>query len=95
MIRTNHKAYVSFFDTVSHAILDLARIAFARMRTSWVDYQAHRERRDAFKTLLRLDQKALKDIGLTRYDVLWASKLPLHVNAAEELQKIRNQNRFL
>lgn len=52
-----------------------------------------RERRDAFKTLLRLDERTLKDIGLARGDVVWASRLPLHANAAAELQKIRNKNK--
>lgn len=51
----------------------------------------HRERRNAFKTLLSLDARALSDIGLNQGDVSWASHLPLCVNASNELQKIRNQ----
>lgn len=47
------------------------------------------ERRDAFKTLLTLGPRELNDIGLDRDDIIAASKLPLRVNASEELQKLR------
>lgn len=45
--------------------------------------------RDAFRTLLRLDDHELADIGITRADVRWASKLPIDVNASQELEKLR------
>ena len=45
--------------------------------------------RDAFNHLLSLDETMLKDIGLRRDDVLWATKLPLSINAALELEKTR------
>ena len=47
--------------------------------------------RAAFDTLTRLDDRHLKDIGLTREDVEWASNLPLSRNAAEAL-KLRRSN---
>lgn len=58
--------------------------------TAW-----HRERarlktdRLAFETLLRLDDETLEDIGYTRKDVVRASKLPLEMNAAEQLRRNR------
>ena len=45
--------------------------------------------RDAFNTLLGLDDRALTDIGVKREDVLWASRLPLSFNAAQELEKLK------
>ena len=47
--------------------------------------------RDAFRRLVALDDAALKDIGVTRNDVIWASQLPLSQNASLELEKIARQ----
>lgn len=47
-----------------------------------------REDRDAFRQLLKLDDTLLKDIGVNKADVLWASELPLSVNASVELQNL-------
>ena len=49
----------------------------------------------AFSHLLSLDQHILDDIGVTRDDVFWASRLPLSKNASRELEKIAlaNKNR--
>jgi len=44
--------------------------------------------RQAFENVLTLDDRALKDIGLTREDVMWASRLPLSQDAAMRLQQI-------
>ena len=43
--------------------------------------------RRAFDTLTRLDDRELRDIGLTREDVEWASKLPLSWNAAQAMRE--------
>ena len=51
--------------------------------------QKRRIDRDAFNTLLGLDDRALTDIGVKREDVLWASRLPLSFNAAQELEKLK------
>ena len=48
----------------------------------------HRMNRKAVKSLAVLDEKTLKDIGLTRGDVTWASNLPDSVSAATELEII-------
>lgn len=57
-------------------------------------YQArkqHRIDRQAFLQMLKLDDRMLADIGVTHGDVLWASNLPIEVNAARELTLIRRQ----
>lgn len=40
----------------------------------------------ALNDLLKLDDDTLKDIGLSRSDLLWAGSLPLSKNAVAELQ---------
>ena len=42
----------------------------------------------ALKSLLTLDNKMLKDIGVSRGDVQWASNLPLSSTATTELEII-------
>lgn len=59
-------------------------------------YRTRRQRRidrAAYRNMLRLDDAMLKDIGVTRADVLWASELPLSENAALELQRIARRGR--
>ncbi|MEM8541312.1 MAG: hypothetical protein AAGF25_10190 [Pseudomonadota bacterium] len=48
--------------------------------------------RDAFNSILTLDERSLADIGVTREEVLWASKLPLSENAALELKVLKSGN---
>jgi len=62
---------------------------FETIRQAWKLRQHRRTDRDAFNTLLRLDDRALQDIGVSREDVLWASRLPLTFNAAQELEKLK------
>ena len=47
-----------------------------------------REKRDACNAMLLLEDAMLRDIGVTRANVEWASKLPLEMNAAEELRRL-------
>ncbi len=49
----------------------------------------------AFKNLLTLEANILQDIGVTKEDVIWASKLPLSKNAALELDKIAKANKTM
>ena len=62
---------------------------FETIRQAWNLRQQRRTDRDAFNTLLRLDDRALRDIGVSREDVMWASRLPLTFNAAQELEKLK------
>lgn len=69
---------------------------FSRFGTIWARIKEYRDRRDAFRVLLHLDERMLDDIGLSRADILWAARLPLKVNAALELRRIsetRKSNR--
>lgn len=47
--------------------------------------KSQRDARDAFMRSLRLDDKILDDIGVTREEVEWAARLPLEVNASSAL----------
>ncbi|WP_205042102.1 DUF1127 domain-containing protein [Rhodoligotrophos defluvii] len=49
--------------------------------------------RQGLKDLLAADDWLLKDIGLTRNEVAWAMRLPLSVNAGEELNRIAKRGR--
>jgi len=63
-----------------------------RLLTRFGNYvvRKHNERidRQAFHHLLRLDDSLLKDIGVTRQDIIWASNLPLSVDAAAKIEEI-------
>lgn len=49
--------------------------------------------RDAFLTMLSLDDKLLDDIGVTRADVTWAANLPLSDDAATVLRQCTKGSR--
>ena len=49
--------------------------------------------REAFKHLLVLDDRILRDVGLTRADIIQANSLPLSQNAAQELENVSKMNR--
>jgi uncharacterized protein YjiS (DUF1127 family) len=58
----------------------------------------HWRARRSVRELQELDDRTLADIGVRRDEVLWASQLPLSVNAALELEaasfRRRRHNRF-
>lgn len=55
--------------------------------------QQQRLDRALLQNVAALDDHMLKDIGVTRGDVQWASKLPLSQNAAAELHQISLRRR--
>ena len=74
--------------------LDKTTRGTVRRFKAWLEARHQRRlNRQAFKQLLTLDDKVLRDIGLTRADVIEASSLPLSQNAAVELETISNTNR--
>lgn len=81
-------------DRSQFSFLESGLKAIEKVFSTWekniASYRANVERRDAFKRLQLLDQRTLKDIGLTKGDIDWASKLPIEQNAALELQRVRN-----
>lgn len=54
-------------------------------------YKQHLDRL-AFRKMLSLNEHLLKDIGITRADVMYATKLPLSVDAAKEVESIARRN---
>lgn len=62
------------------------RTVFSNIVGFVADRIHHRFQRKAFRKMLAFDDRILKDIGVTRGDVYWASELPLEINAGEELR---------
>lgn len=50
---------------------------------------ARRRDRAAFMALLGKEDWVYGDLGISRADVEWAARLPLHVNATRELERLR------
>ncbi len=44
--------------------------------------------RATFRYLMKLHPDILKDIGVTRGDVIWAASLPMTQNASQELERV-------
>ena len=51
-----------------------------------------RQDREAFLNLLGREEWVYHDMGISKADAEWASRLPLHINAARELEAIRRRN---
>jgi len=51
--------------------------------------------RSAMRELLSMDDKTLKDIGISRGDVQWASNLPLSTSPTTELEIVARRNRSI
>ena len=75
------------------ALLHNCRLVVSSVRKHLEDRKQHRISRDAFNNLLTLDDRTLKDIGVTRGQVEWASKLPKNLDAARELELLKLQHR--
>lgn len=71
--------------TVGHPLLHLADRLTARL--------SQIRCRKQFNRMLALDDHELHDIGVTRNEVEYASRLPLSVDAATELRRISLENR--
>ncbi|OUS08160.1 hypothetical protein A9Q96_01470 [Rhodobacterales bacterium 52_120_T64] len=57
------------------------------------DHVQRRADNKNFKYLMQLDDYMLKDIGVSRGDVIWAGTLPVNANASLELAKLALANR--
>lgn len=58
-----------------------------KILTQLRDVERRRKDRAAFRQMLNLDDHILRDIGVTREDVIWANNLPLSQNASCQLRK--------
>ncbi|MEE9375620.1 MAG: hypothetical protein V3V04_04735 [Rhizobiaceae bacterium] len=70
------------------------------LKKNWRDFATHmqlrqqrRIDRQAFRYMLTLENRILKDIGIDREDVNWANRLPLDRIASRELEKVARQNK--
>ena len=63
-----------------------------KMKTSLAQRRQRKIDRDAFRNLLLLDEASLKDIGVSKDDIIWASNLAMNENASKELEKVRANN---
>ena len=81
--------------TTGNKLSTIASTAIRQAVSKFVEkYQTrkqHHINRQAFLQMLTLDEHILADIGVTHGDLLWASKLPIEVNAAKELTLIKSQ----
>ena len=95
---TNCAKHVDCVVTNNHAsknhngLAKLTQSLFMKIKAYLALRRQRRINRDAMKSLLSLDEATLKDIGVSRDDVLWASTLPAQENASQELGKIRTAN---
>jgi uncharacterized protein YjiS (DUF1127 family) len=67
---------------------------FAKLRDHWKRRKSLIEDRRAFETMLALDEVILRDIGVSRDELEWASRLPLGFNAAREAKKAAERRRL-
>lgn len=65
---------------------------FLKVKAAYKMHQQRKIDREAFRTMLNLDEASLKDIGVTRNDIIYASKLAMNQSASKELEKIRATN---
>ncbi len=65
----------------------------SKIRNWWSARKQRRMDQKAFRQILSLSDAAIRDIGVTRSDVIWANSLPLGTNASAELKKAAHRNR--
>ncbi len=80
-----HRIFRKFGNHASHLLRNLAQLFQAQNR--------RRSDRKAVRELLTFTDEQLRDIGLAKNDVIFASKLTENYSATQELQKIaRHKN---
>lgn len=59
-------------------------------------YERHKRRasREHFRDLCGREEWIYRDLGVSRADVEWAARLPLHVDAGCEIDRIRDRARM-
>lgn len=63
------------------------RAVGAGLRNRLRRWREGRDRRDAFERLSQMDDRQLRDIGLSRSDLDWAGNLPVRFDATEALHR--------
>ncbi|WP_424993169.1 hypothetical protein [Oceaniradius stylonematis] len=67
---------------------------FVTRRERAAEHRRQRLDRQAYCALLGKEDWVYRDMGVNRADVEWAARLPLHVNAARELERLRARSRM-
>lgn len=82
----NSQTFVSAIENYLKSWATAINIVFTQRKLQRIN-------RQAFSHLLSLDDHILDDIGITRNDILDASRLPVNVNASLELEKKARANK--
>ena len=77
---------VAILHTAFSQIIDLLKLRYQQRQRLRAD-------RHAVRILLHLEGDLLRDIGVTRQDVIWASALPPEISASGQLELIARRNR--
>ena len=80
--------------TVARRVLDAATAWLNDRRALAAQRRQDQLNRQAFKALLGKEDWVYQDMGVSKADVEWAAKLPPHINAARELDRIRDRTRM-
>jgi len=82
--------------TADTPLLHNTKTYIAGIWQGWLTKRAalkqQRQNRKALKSLSTLDERSLRDIGISRSDIMWATRLPSDVNASQALNEIRSKN---
>ena len=79
-------------DKPSNLTASLATNLLTRTWAYLAERRSRRADRLAMRELLSMDDATLKDIGISRGDVQWASNLPLSASATTELEIVARRN---
>lgn len=97
---SDYSSFMSRRITCEEHISDVSVSISSRFHQLVTDLKTHLRNRKqrrvdniAFKYMLKLDDAMLKDIGVSRGDVIWAESLPMATNASLELAKLAVVNR--
>lgn len=79
---------------LARRLADAAACWLHHQRIRAVERRRQRLDRQAFLNLLGREDWVYRDMGISKADVEWASRLPLHMNAARELDRLRDRSRM-
>lgn len=75
-------------------LVDAAARWIGQRRAIAAELRRQRLEREAFRALLGKEDWVYRDMGTNRADVEWAARLPMHINAARELDRLRDRARM-
>lgn len=81
--------------SAARTLLGLALHAITTVWNAAEDIYAKLQHRKGVRNMLELDEHLLRDMGVTRADILRASNLPFSQSAGKELARASHRNRSL